>query len=67
MKVTILGVGEGETTSGGFSPTLERAIAFARVPVGDAENAYVDIRGRQVLARIVKPVFVRAGEILTPL
>lgn len=67
MKVTLLGIGEGETTSGSFSPTLERAIAFARVPVGNVETAYVDIRGRQVLARIVKPVFVRAGEILTPL
>ncbi len=67
MKVSLPGIGDGETTSGSFSPTLERSIAFARVPVGEADMAYVDIRGRQVPARIVKPVFVRAGEILTPL
>jgi aminomethyltransferase len=71
MKVTIAGAGEGETTSGTFSPTLDRAIAFARVPATEVANigsvAYVDIRGRQVPARIVKPVFVRAGKVVTTL
>ena len=28
--------GEGEILSGTFSPTLGKAIAFARVPAGDA-------------------------------
>jgi aminomethyltransferase len=34
QKVIIDGVGEGETTSGTFSPTMEKSIAFARVPAG---------------------------------
>lgn len=54
--------GEGVTTSGGFSPTLQRAIAFARVPVGEANEATVDIRGKLLKARIVKPPFVRQGK-----
>jgi len=54
--------GEGITTSGGFSPTLQRAIAFARIPVGDAGSCLVDIRGKRLPARIVKPPFVRNGK-----
>lgn len=56
--------GEGETTSGTFSPTLERAIALARVPAGSAERAEVEIRGKRVPARIVRPPFVRNGRAL---
>ena len=52
---------EGVTTSGGYSPTLHRAIAFARVPA-DAAEAEVDIRGKRLPARIVSPPFVRNGE-----
>jgi aminomethyltransferase len=54
--------GEGVTTSGGFSPTLQRAIAFARIPVGDSSKCQVDIRGRKLSARIVRPPFVRNGK-----
>ncbi len=54
--------GEGETTSGGFSPPLQRAIAFARIPVGDADACQVDIRGKLLEARIVRPPFVRNGK-----
>jgi len=64
MRVLIDGAGEGETTSGTFSPTLEQAIAFARVPVSDATQAWVDIRGKLLPARIVKPVFARNGKAL---
>ena len=53
--------GQGLTTSGSFSPTLERAIAFARIPAGDATRCEVDIRGRRLPARIVRPPFVRNG------
>jgi len=53
--------GAGITTSGGFSPTLERAIAFARIPVGVATTCTVDVRGKALRARIVKPPFVRQG------
>jgi aminomethyltransferase len=54
--------GAGITTSGGFSPTLERAIAFARIPVGDAQECSVDVRGKLLAARVVKPPFVRNGK-----
>jgi aminomethyltransferase len=54
--------GEGMTTSGGFSPTLERAIAFARIPVGDAAECVVMIRGKRLPARIIRPPFVRHGK-----
>ena len=52
----------GETTSGTFSPTLERSIAFARVPAGTPQQVQVDIRGKRLNARVVKPPFVRFGK-----
>jgi aminomethyltransferase len=64
QKVLAPGVGEGEITSGTFSPTLERSIAFARVPAASADKMQVDIRGRLLNARIVKPPFVRHGKSL---
>ena len=54
--------GDGVTTSGGFSPSLQRAIAFARIPVGDAVECTVDIRGKHLNARIIRPPFVRHGK-----
>jgi aminomethyltransferase len=59
--------GEGEILSGTFSPTLGKAIAFARVPAGDialgAEGGVrVDIRGKEVPVRVVKFPFVRDGQ-----
>ena len=58
--------GEGETTSGGFSPTLEKSIAFARVPLATqpGEAVEVDIRGKRLKARTVKLPFVRNGTAL---
>ena len=58
--------GEGETTSGTFSPTLQQAIAFARVPLGVAvgSTVEVDIRGKRLKARTVKLPFVRNGQAL---
>ena len=53
--------GEGEILSGTFSPTLGKAIAFARVPAGDLADVRVDIRGREVPVRVVKFPFVRDG------
>ena len=54
--------GEGEVLSGTFSPTLGKAIAFARVPAGDTGDVRVDIRGREVPVRVVKFPFVRDGK-----
>jgi aminomethyltransferase len=64
QKVVVPGVGAGEITSGTFSPTLERSIAFARVPAGTARQVQVDIRGKLLNARVVKPPFVRFGKVL---
>lgn len=62
QKVVVAGVGEGELTSGTFSPTLERSIGLARVPAGTGERVQVDIRGKLLDARVVKPPFVRNGK-----
>jgi len=58
--------GEGEITSGTFSPTLGVSIALARLPAGLAagEKAQVEVRGKALAARIVKPPFVRHGKSL---
>jgi aminomethyltransferase len=52
----------GEITSGGFAPTLERSIAFARVEPGIGASCEVEIRGKRVTAQVVKPPFVRQGK-----
>ena len=54
--------GEGEILSGSFAPTLNKAVAFARIPVGEPGDVRVDIRGREVPVRIVKYPFVRDGK-----
>ena len=63
MKVVVDGIGEGEITSGGFSPTIGRSIALARVPAGDYDRAQVEVRGKLLNVRIVKPPFVRNGQV----
>ena len=58
--------GEGEITSGTFSPSLNQSIALARLPAGVAlgSEVEVEIRDKRLKARVVKPSFVRNG---TPL
>ncbi len=58
--------GEGEVTSGTFSPTLARSIALARMPRGTApgETVHVQVRDKRLAARVVKAPFVRNGKIL---
>ena len=60
--------GAGEITSGGFSPTLERSIALARLPAGTVPGAtvHVDVRDKKLDALVVKPPFVRRGKSLIP-
>jgi len=55
--------GDGQIVSGGFSPTMQCSIALARIPAGDAEHCEVEIRSDFKPARIVRPPFVRKGEI----
>lgn len=54
--------GEGEITSGSFSPTLGYAIALARIPVKIGKLCQVMIRDKPFEVRIVKPPFVRFGK-----
>ncbi|MEW5057729.1 MAG: glycine cleavage system aminomethyltransferase GcvT [Cycloclasticus sp.] len=53
----------GEITSGGYSPTMERSIALARVPATIGEQCKIDIRGKLKNASVVKPCFVRQGAV----
>ncbi|HEX7117072.1 MAG TPA: glycine cleavage system aminomethyltransferase GcvT [Steroidobacter sp.] len=64
QKVFVPGIGEGELTSGTFSPTLERSIGLARVPAATGEKVEVDVRGKRLAARVVKYPFVRQGKAL---
>ena len=60
----IAAAGEGEITSGTFSPTMEKSIALARVPRDTGANVQVDVRGKLLNARVVKAPFVRKGQVL---
>lgn len=61
QRVVVEG-GEGIITSGTFSPTLGFSIAMARVPATVGDSAEVDIRGKLVPVKVIKPAFVRMGK-----
>ncbi len=56
--------GDGEITSGSFSPTLEKSIALARVPNGVqiGDTVQVEIRDKLLNASVVKYPFARNGK-----
>ncbi len=58
--------GEGEITSGSFSPTMNQSIALARLPAAATagDTVEVEIRDKRLKAKIVKPPFVRNGQVL---
>ena len=58
--------GDGEITSGTFSPTLGKSIALARLPAATplGDIVQVAVRDRQLAARVVKPPFARNGKVL---
>jgi aminomethyltransferase len=64
MKLRFANGAAGETTSGGFSPTMKNSIAFARVGAEADGGCEVEIRGQWLPARLVKPPFVRNGKVL---
>jgi aminomethyltransferase len=61
QRVLVSGVGEGEVTSGTYSPTLSRSIGLARVPSATGAQVEVEVRGRLLPALTVRPPFVRHG------
>ena len=56
--------GVGEITSGTFSPSLQQSVALARLPLGVAigDTVKVEVRDKQLAAKVVKPSFVRNGK-----
>jgi aminomethyltransferase len=66
QKVISASGSTGEITSGTFSPSMQQAIALARVPMDVAigDSVKVEIRDKQLAATVVKLPFVRNGKIL---
>jgi len=52
QKVIVDGLEPGEVTSGSFSPTLSKAIAFARVAKDTGDKCKVEMRGKQLDALV---------------
>lgn len=64
MAVRFANGATGETTSGGFAPSMKQSIALARVDASADGAVEVEIRGAWVAARVVKPPFVRHNKVL---
>jgi aminomethyltransferase len=66
QKVVASSGNSGEITSGTFSPSMQQAIALARVPVEVAvgDTVQVEIRDKKLTASVVKLPFVRNGKVL---
>jgi aminomethyltransferase len=60
-SVLVDGAVVGEVTSGNFAPSLGHGIALAFLPptIEPGATVTVDLRGRELVARVVKPPFVR--------
>lgn len=58
--------GEGEITSGTFSPTMQKSIALARIPLGVqmGEEVLVTVREKQFRALVGRAQFVRKGSVI---
>ncbi|GAC1628313.1 MAG: glycine cleavage system aminomethyltransferase GcvT [Nevskia sp.] len=65
MAVRAANGATGETTSGGYAPSMKGSIAMARVAGAAVGPFEVEIRGQWLPAREVKPPFVRHGKVLT--
>jgi aminomethyltransferase len=66
QKVVAASGHAGEITSGTFSPSMQQAIALARVPldVAPGDTVHVEIRDKKLAATVVKLPFVRNGKVL---
>jgi len=62
QKVVVPECGNGEITSGTFSPTLGLGIALARVPITTTDHCFVEIRGKLCKAKVIAPAFVRNNQ-----
>lgn len=59
-------MGDGEISSGTYSPSIEKSIGLAQLPMGQVLGSTVQVKIRDQLlnAVLVKPQFVRRGHIL---
>ena len=66
QKVVAASGNAGEITSGTFSPSMQQAIALARIPldVQIGDTVHVEIRDKKLAATVVKLPFVRNGKVL---
>ncbi|MFC4929649.1 glycine cleavage system aminomethyltransferase GcvT [Massilia sp. GCM10023247] len=66
QKVVAASGSAGEITSGTFSPSMQQAIALARIPMDVAigDTVHVEIRDKKLAATVVKLPFVRNGKVL---
>lgn len=63
QKILIDGAVVGKITSGSFSPTLEQAIGFARLPkAADTNHLYVERRNQLIALQQVKLPFIKKGQ-----
>jgi aminomethyltransferase len=62
QRVVIDNEPDGIITSGGYSPTLNKSIALARVPINTGSSVLIDIRGKLLHAKVGKPRFVKNGK-----
>ncbi len=67
QTVTLNGEAVGETSSGGFSPTLGKSIALARVSASVGDECQVEVRGKHLACKVVKPPFARNGKVCVEL
>ena len=63
MKLRFANGALGEITSGGFAPSMKASIALARVDAHHDGACEVEIRGQWAPVRLVKPPFVRHGQV----
>lgn len=63
-QIVRVGKAQGVITSGGFSPSMEKSIALARIPTGAQGKCEIQMRNKWLKAKVVKPIFVRNGKII---
>lgn len=64
QRVMVEGAAEGIITSGTWSPTMEKSIALARVPMETGQKVLVNIRDKLLPAHVVKPRFIKHGQLI---
>jgi aminomethyltransferase len=62
QSVLVNGQTAGIITSGSFSPTLKKAIAFARLKIKIEPGVSIEVTGQRSSLQMVKPPFVRNGQ-----